>query len=194
MRENVAYQEELREELLAGKLYMMSSPSVNHNLVASNIYYSFRSCLKGKSCRAFSDGVDVFLTENDRVIPDGMIVCNRDIIRPDGIHGAPDLVVEVLSPGTAKNDKGYKKELYEQSGVKEYWIVDPNICSIETYLLSDGKYHLDGFYGLFPDALGFTEKERTDSRKEIRPSLFDDLCIPLEEIFHDLLIPYSSKL
>ena len=186
MNGNLAYQEEPKEELLDGKIYMMSSPSVNHYQVSLNIVLAFQAYLKGKTCRAFGDGVDVFLTENDRVIPDAMIVCDKSIIRPDGVHGAPDLVVEVLSPSTAKNDKGYKKELYEQSGIKEYWIVDPNVRSIEAYLISDGKYRLDGFYGIFPDAFGFTDKERAESKKEIRPSLYHDFCIPLEEIFHDL--------
>ncbi len=183
---NLAYQEEPREELLDGKIYMMSSPSVNHNRTAGNIYHIFRNYLKGKNCEAFSDGVDVYLTEKDRVIPDVMILCNKDIIKPNGIYGPPDLVVEVLSPGTAKNDRGYKKDLYEKSGVREYWIVEPNMRSIEAYLLSGGKYRLDGYYGLFPDAYGITEKEREESRKEIPVPLFDGLCIPLEEIFQNL--------
>lgn len=186
MDTDLAYQEEPREELLNGEIYMMSSPSVNHNRVAGNIYHIFRSHLKEKKCEAFSDGADVFLTENDRVIPDVMIVCNKDIVKRDGIHGAPDLIVEVLSPGTAKNDKGYKKELYEKAGVKEYWIADPNMRSIEAYLLSNGKFKLDGFYGVFPDAFGFTERERAESKKVIPVSLYSNFSIPLEEIFYNL--------
>lgn len=186
MNGNLAYQDEPRMELLNGKIVMMSSPSVNHNRVASNIFYSFRSYLKGKSCETFSDGVDVYLTKNDRVIPDIMIVCDKSIIKPDGIHGAPDLVVEVLSPGTAKNDRGYKKDLYEKAGVREYWLVDPNMRSIEAYLLSEGKYILDGFYGLFPDAFGITEQERSESKKDIPVSLYTDFRISLEEIFYNL--------
>ena len=187
MNENLAYQEEPWEEKLNGQIVLMSPrPSVNHNSVADNIYYIFRSYLKGKACKAFSDGVDVFLTDEDNVIPDVMIICNRDIIKQDGIHGAPDLVVEVLSPSTAKNDRGYKKDLYEKCGVKEYWIVDPVPRTIETYLLSDGKYILDGFYALFPDNSGTTEQERRESKKEIPVSLYNDFIIPLEEIFYDL--------
>ncbi len=147
----------------------------------------FRLYLKGKSCRAFNDGIDVYLTKADRVIPDAMIVCNKNIIKPDGIHGAPDLLVEVLSPSTAKNDRGYKKDLYEKSGVKEYWIVDPTVRSIEAYLLANGKYNLDGFYGIFPDVPDITEKERLESKKEITVSLYDDFIISLEEIFYNLL-------
>lgn len=126
MNGNLAYQEEPREELLGGRIYMMSSPTVNHSQIASNIYYAFRSYLKGKTCRPFNDGVDVYLTENDRVIPDAMIVCNKNIIRLDGIHGAPDLIVEVLSPGTAKNDRGYKKICMRQPGLRNTGLLIPS--------------------------------------------------------------------
>lgn len=187
MNASIAYQEAPRTELLNGKIVMMSSPSVNHSQVASNIYYAFRNYLKGKTCRAFNDGVDVYLTDDDRVIPDAMIVCNRDIIRLDGIHGAPDLIVEVLSPGTAKNDRGYKKSLYEKSGVKEYWIVDPVSRTLEAYILSDGGYSLDEIYALYPTGLGVTDREREETKKEIPVSLYSDFCIPLEEIFYNLL-------
>ena len=186
MNGNLTYQEEPEEELLNGKIYMMSSPTVNHSQIASNIYYAFRSYLKGKTCRAFNDGVDVYLTENDRVIPDAMIVCNKNNIKLDGIHGAPDLIVEVLSPGTAKNDKGYKKDLYEKSGVKEYWIIDPMLRSIEVYLLTDGKFALNEVYALYPEGLSVTDKEREETKKEIQVSLYNDFCISLEEIFRDL--------
>lgn len=70
MNTNLAYQEEPREELLHGKIYMMPSPTVNHNRVTSHIFNAFFNYLKGKTCEAFVDGTDVYLTENDRVIPD----------------------------------------------------------------------------------------------------------------------------
>lgn len=186
MNGNLAYQEEPREELLGGRIYMMSSPTVNHYQISFNIVTAFQSYLKGKTCRAFGDGVDVYLTENDRVIPDAMIVCNKNIIRLDGIHGTPDLIVEVLSPGTAKNDRGYKKNLYETAGVKEYWIVDPISHSIEVYILADGKFVLDEVYALYPAGAGVTDKEREETKKEIQVSLYNDFCISLEEIFKDL--------
>ena len=135
MNENLAYQEAPRMELLNGKIVMMSSPSVNHNIISFNIARIFSDYLAGKNCMAFHDGVDVYLTNQDRVIPDAMIVCNKNIIQMDGVHGAPDLIVEVLSPSTSKNDRGYKRDLYEKSGVKEYWIIDPLTRSIEAYLL-----------------------------------------------------------
>ena len=185
MDTNLAYQEEPREELLHGKIYMMSSPTVNHNRVAFHIATAFQTHLKGKTCEAFTDGTDVYLTDDDRVIPDAMIICNKDIIRNDGIHGAPDLVVEVLSPSTAKNDKGYKKDLYEKSGVKEYWIVDTKLCSIEAYLLTDGKYRLDGVYQLPTDDM--IERERKFCKDIISTSLYPDFSISLKDIFYNLL-------
>lgn len=185
MNTNLAYQEDPREELLHGKIYMTSSPSINHSRVASNIYYIFRNHLKQNTCKAFADGVDVYLTESDRVIPDAMIICNKDIIRPDGIHGAPDLIVEVLSPSTAKNDKGYKKDLYERSGVKEYWIVDTKLRAVEVYLLDNTRYRLDGIYQLASNDMIDREKEScTDT---VPVSLYHDFTIPLEDIFYDLL-------
>lgn len=185
MNTNLAYQEESREELLHGEIYMMASPSVNHSQTASNIYHAFRSFLKGKPCRAFNDGVDVYLTENDRVIPDAMIVCNRDAVKNNGIHGAPDLVVEVLSPSTTKNDRGYKKELYEKSGVKEYWIVSTEMRSIEAYRLSNGKYGMDGFYQLANDDM--VDRDKEACADAIPVSLCDGFSIPLEEIFYNLI-------
>lgn len=188
MNSNLAYQEEPRTELLNGKIVMMSSPSVNHNIISFNITRVFSNYLDGKPCMAFNDGVDVYLTDTDRVIPDAMIVCNKNIIKLDGIHGAPYLIAEVLSPSTAKNDRGYKKNLYEKSGVKEYWIIDPMSCSIEVYLLSDGKYILDEIYALYPDGIGVTDKEREETKKEIPVSLYDDFRISLKEIFSNLFI------
>lgn len=187
MNGNLAYQKEIWEETLNGKIYLMSPrPLINHNRIAFNISMAFHHYLKGKTCETFSDGVDVHLTENDCVIPDAMIVCNRDIIKRDGIYGAPDLIVEVLSPSTAKNDRGYKKNLYEKSGVKEYWIVIPETRSVEVYLLNDGTYELNDVYSIFPEEIKLTEEEKALYKDEVKVSLYDDFSIPLDEIFDRL--------
>ena len=185
MNSSLAYQEEPREELLNGKIFMMSSPSVNHNRIIAHIFNSFFNYLKGKTCESFCDGVDVYLTEQDRVIPDIMIICQKDIIKKNGIYGTPDLIVEVLSPSTAKNDRGYKKELYESLGVKEYWIVDPVSQNIEVYLLTAGKYRLDEIYQLPEEDM--TEKEKNLCKTVVPISLFENFSIPLEEIFYNLI-------
>lgn len=185
MNESFAFQEEPREELLNGEIIPMSPrPTVNHNWIAGRIFVAFSNYLKGKKCIPFSDGTDVYLTDKDRVIPDAMIVCSRDIIQNDGIHSAPDLVVEVLSPSSIKRDRGYKKELYEKAGVREYWIVEPALRSIEVYLLMDGKYRLDDVYA-FPENIA--ANKIPDFHKDAVPvSLYKDFSIPLEDIFSNL--------
>ena len=127
MNGNLAYQEDWREELIGGKLVAMSPrPAFNHNRISENIDFIFRGYLRGKKCTPLGDGYDLYLDENNHFIPDFMIVCDRDKIQMDGVHGAPDLVVEVLSPSTAQNDRGHKKEVYAKCGVREYWIVSPD--------------------------------------------------------------------
>lgn len=187
MADNLAYQEELRNEMLNGKIVAMSPrPAVNHNRVIGNIFYAFMGYLRGKSCEPFADGTDVYLTEKDRVVPDVMIICKKEIIKRNGVHGAPDLVVEVLSPGTEKRDRGYKKDLYEKSGVREYWLVEPETQTVEVYLLKDKKFVLDEVYRIFPDYVELSADEQEHYKSDVRVSLYDDFYIPLENIFHNL--------
>lgn len=182
----------IKTELIDGKIFMMSPrPRVEHATVCTNIASEFRSYLKGKTCRAFCDGVDVFLDENNRFIPDTMIVCNPDIIKHDGIHGAPDLVVEVLSKTTAKNDRSKKKYTYAKYGVKEYWIVDVWSKSVEVYYNQNNWFVLDNIYyyltdkemaenNNMPDNDIDKIKEYTDS---IKVSICDNLIVKLKDIF-----------
>lgn len=110
MRDNLAYQEERREELIGGKTVMMAPASTNHTFTAGNIYSIFWNYLKGKQCTPIADGSTVYLTDSDHFVPDFMVVCDPSKIKNNGIHGAPDLVVEVLSPSTMRNDKTHKKQ------------------------------------------------------------------------------------
>ncbi|MCL2088695.1 MAG: Uma2 family endonuclease [Oscillospiraceae bacterium] len=184
---NAAYNYEQWDEKLDGKIILMSPrAAVKHNVAAGNIYNIFKNYLKGKPCQTYND-VDVFLTDNDRVVPDVMIVCNKDIVKEDGVYGAPDLIVEVLSPGTANRDKGYKMKLYEQCGIKEYWLVDTNSCSIEVYLHTNGRYELDYIYSVFPDYYlkKMTDQEKSEIIHEFKTSLFDDMIIKLADVFED---------
>ena len=182
MNNNLAYQEEIWDEMLNGRIVMMSPrPVVNHNRIASKIYRILSDYLEGKKCEPFSDGIDLYLSKKDRFIPDGMIVCDPNKIKSRGVFGAPDLVVEVLSPSTAKNDRGYKKDVYAKYGVKEYWIAVPETKSIEQYLLTDGQLLLNEIYTIPPDY--FTEEECAEFVQEFRCSLYDDLLIKLADIF-----------
>ena len=187
MNSNLAHQEELRDEMLDGKIVLMSPrPAVNHNRVIGNIFFAFMGYLRGKTCEPFTDGTDVYLTEKDRVVPDVMIICKKEIIKRNGVHGAPDLIVEVLSPGTEKRDRGYKKDLYEESGVREYWLVEPETQTVEVYLLKDKKFVLDDVYRIFPDYVELSADEQEQYKSEVPVSLYDDFSIPLESIFRNL--------
>ena len=190
MDSNLAYREEVREELINGVAVAMSpSPTFNHNRVAFRIAHLFESYLKGKPCTAIADGMDLYLTETDRFIPDMMVVCDRDKIQWDGVHGAPDLVVEVLSPSTSRKDRMQKKAVYEACGVREYWLVDPNGRTIEQYLLQAGTLTLHGVYVSYTerDLERMSDAERSEIVKTFRCSLYDDFDIALDDIFTGLL-------
>lgn len=184
--ENLASGDEDNFELINGRAVMMSPrPSVDHNRVVSNLSRIFQIYLRGKRCEAFFDGVEVHLDEKNVFVPDAMIVCNRDIIRRKGIYGVPDLVVEVLSPHTAKNDRGEKKDTYEKFGIREYWLADPLAKSIEVYVLQDGKFRLDNVYHAYSaeDWEEMTDEERAESQLSLKVSLYEDFIVDVQEVF-----------
>jgi len=187
MNDNLAYQDEyVIEEMIGGEVYLMSPPpAVRHNEVAFNIATIFRNYLRGKKCRAFGDGVALYLDEKNYFVPDGMVVCDPAIIQEDGVHGAPDLVVEVLSPGTLQNDRSRKMQVYEKCGVKEYWLVDPANKAVEVYLPREGQYALADIYCVYPDFMleRMKDEERAAIVTEFKCSLFDDLTIRLADVF-----------
>ena len=191
MNENLAYKdapclEPWREELIGGKWVAMAPPAMNHIRIAGNIYGIFKDYLRGRECEPIPDGAPVFLTDENYYIPDFMVVCDQNKIRPDGVHGAPDLVVEVLSPGTAKNDKGKKYRMYEAAGVREYWIVSPAERSVEQYLLTEGRFELHEVYSVYPDFMlaRMKPEELQAVITEFKCSLYEDLIIRLEDIFY----------
>lgn len=173
-------------EIIEGKAVMLASPTVKHYRVSRNIARFFEDYLEGKTCEAFREGVHLFLSENNEFVPDCMVVCDSDKIKDNGVHGAPDLVVEVLSPSTAQNDKLRKKEIYGRYGVKEYWIVSTGDYSVEVYLPENGKLELKNIYTLDPVHVVKSpdEQEKIEFQAtEFRCSLFPDLPIPMEMIF-----------
>ena len=182
------YEEGIKYEVHGGQLVAMASGTENHASVKGNIYNIFKNYLKGKFCRVYSE-LDVYLSEEDTFIPDVMVVCKPDIIKKDGIHGAPDLVVEVLSPSTTKRDRGYKMQTYAKCGVKELWLVDSKSRTIEVYLLDLDRYVFDNAYVIYPDYVlaKMSDEEKAELVHEFSPSIFDDLIISVEDVFDDLL-------
>ncbi len=192
--QSVGFDDEKKErfELIDGKIFMMSPrPRIAHATVSGNIFAEFRQHLKGKTCRPFCDGVDVYLNEKNHFIPDVMIVCNKDIIKENCIESVPDLVVEVLSPSTAKNDRFRKKIAYEKAGVKEYWLVDTFYRFVEVYYNKDDVLILDKIYYYLTDEDLSADKievddNRVDFSNEIRVSLCDNFAIKLKDVFENI--------
>ena len=180
-----SYYDARREERIDGKVVMMAPARINHNRVAYNISIIFHAYLNGKKCEYFPDGNGLYLSDQEHYIPDGMVVCDPDKVRDKGIIGAPDLVVEVLSRGTARHDRGHKKDVYEKFGVREYWIVDPIRLSVEQYVLEEGKFLLRDVYQKYPVSVlaDMSEEERAAIATEFPCAIFDGLTVRLDDVF-----------
>ncbi len=139
-----------RVELIKGKLFKMSpAPNRRHQRIVLDIAVAFVNFLRSqKSCQVFDAPFDVRLpvpknSDKDYTVvqPDITVVCDESKLDEQGCNGAPDLVVEVLSPGNTQKEMRDKFEVYQNSGVREYWLVDPQRESIFIYGLNeDGKY------------------------------------------------------
>lgn len=167
-----------RWELIDGEPYNMSpSPARKHQDIFGEIFNQFKTFLKGKTCKVYAAPFDVRLPKlgqskkgTDTIVqPDISIICDRSKLDKKGCIGAPDLIVEILSPSTARKDMLEKRNIYQRHGVREYWIVDPDQEDINVLLLAaDGKY----------------DEPVTYKRGEkIKPSIFEDLEIDLGEVF-----------
>lgn len=182
------YKDSPRYELINGQEHLMTQPTINHSRVLNNLSGIMRSFLRGKRCKYFTE-INVFLDDNNYFAPDLVVVCDKQKIKIDGIHGAPDLVIEVLSPSTAKYDRKEKKQIYEHYGVREYWLVNPKDKSVEVWHLIDGRFDLDYIYQAFEpiewDML--TESEQQEMRLKLKLSLYDDFFVDVQEIFEDML-------
>ncbi len=136
-----------RWEIIGGVAFDMSpAPVIRHQAVVGELYRQFDNTFINNKCRVFVAPTDVKLSEEDVVEPDVFVVCETERINRTHIEGAPTLVVEVLSPSTAKKDRTIKMDLYAASGVKEFWIVDPESSVVEVFALALGAYRLDGSY------------------------------------------------
>jgi len=178
-------EEKIKTEVINGQELMMSPPAFsNHNVIKNNLFFVFMSYLKNNICIPFGDGEKLVLdamSDGDYVIPDFFVLCDRSKYKRDGVYGSPDLIVEVLSPASALYDKGIKKDLYQKSSVKEYWIIDPGNKSIEVYVLQDGAYRLDAIYRIPEDYEHSEDKEKAITSFTVK--LFPDMTVNLYDIF-----------
>lgn len=156
-------------QLIEGELVMTPAPSPRHQIILGNIVEKIRLFVREKGMAIFSP-VDVYLDDENAFQPDMIFISNErmEIIKKDGIHGAPDLVIEILSPSTALYDLREKFRVYERTGVQEYWIVDPDIKSIEIYTRQKGHFLLT---------------TKAEDKGKIESVLLKGLVLTLDEIF-----------
>ncbi|MCS7036939.1 MAG: Uma2 family endonuclease [Saprospiraceae bacterium] len=134
-------------ELIQGEIMRRASPNTPHQLVSGALFLLMGNFNAQKQAGyLFHVPYDVYFDEHNAGIQPDILFVRRErssILREDnGVVGAPDLIVEILSKSTVARDRGIKKDLYEQFGVREYWIVDPQARSIEVYALENDRYRL----------------------------------------------------
>ncbi|MHB8073371.1 Uma2 family endonuclease [Desulfosporosinus fructosivorans] len=167
-----------RWEIIDGIPYMQSAPTWQHQAVSVQLASQFNGYLKGKPCRVFAAPFDLCipeLDESDEEItniisqPDIVVVCDENKLRKTGYFGVPSLIVEITSPSTARNDKLFKFNKFEKAGVKEYWIVEPDIHLVSVFILqNNNRYGRPEIY------------IETDN---VKVSIFPDLVIELSTVF-----------
>lgn len=149
--------EDERFELIDGVAHAMGpAPLRRHQVFAGEIFRQIANALKGKPCQPFIAPFDVRLPKADRaddkidtvVQPDISVVCDPKKLDERGCNGAPDWVIEVISPATASHDHILKRQVYERAGVQEYWIVHPVDRMVTVYRLIDGAYQRPDVYEL----------------------------------------------
>jgi len=179
--------DEKRRELFDGFISLMSpAPVAEHAgitmTIATKIFNHLEKCKCG--CKIFTAPFDVRLPKNGEkehkdiftvVQPDICVICDLSKIDKRGCLGAPDMIVEILSPSTAKKDYSIKYNLYERAGVKEYWIVSPEAKYVEIFLLQeDGKY---------AEGIIYEEKDYPEEKNIIPVGTLSGLEIDFNDIF-----------
>lgn len=164
--------------LIDGTLYLHAAPSWQHQKVLKEMMLFFGNYLKDKDCEIFSAPFDVFLEAKDElevdsattvVQPDLTIICDKSKLAKTGYIGAPQMIIEITSPSTVRLDRVLKFNKYEEAGVKEYWIVEPENKIITCFVLeANGRY---GRPKMFSEG------------DTIKVATFPDLEIEVDEIF-----------
>jgi Uma2 family endonuclease len=145
-----------RIEIINGEAIMMAPPSRIHQEILTELTRQLANFLEGKWCKVYPAPFGVRLFEKDGnapedvdtlVEPDITVVCDRDKLDKHGCKGAPDLVIEILSPSSLRHDRLIKLGLYQRAGVREYWIVDPENKSVQVFLRDGGSLQPYEDYG-----------------------------------------------
>ena len=149
--------DDTRYELIDGEAFRMApTPLIEHQEIAGEVYCQLANQLDGQPCRPYIAPVDVRLPRKDEadaaidtvVQPDVLVVCDPGKVDRRGVRGAPDWLLEVLSPSTAAHDQIAKRRTYERAGVREYWLVHPGDRTLTVYVLENGQYGRPEIYEL----------------------------------------------
>jgi len=179
----LTWADEKRRELFDGLIKMMTpAPSTQHQKCAGELYLIIANYLRKKTCKIFFAPFDVRLPKNGEkadntintvVQPDICVICDISKLDERGCIGAPDMIIEIVSPSNSKRDVEEKFELYQSHGIREYWVVFPHEKTVNVFLLNEsGKYD---FKGMFAE----------DSKVPV--NIFSgDLIIDLAEIFEEI--------
>ena len=174
----LTWEEDERFEIVNGEAFMMAPPTVEHQRISGELFRQLANYLEGKKCEVFAGpfGVRLFEQDGDRpedvdtmVEPDISVVCDSGKLDKHGCKGAPDLIVEVLSPSTRRYDRLVKLGLYQRAGVREYWIVNPEDRTVQV-MLQDGS--------------GFLRLHEDYGRDDIaKVNVLEDCLIELSKVF-----------
>jgi len=142
------WDDNVRGELYDGEIFMMAPPLRAHQAIVTQLIFQLESYLKGKKCKVYPAPIAVRLfpkednSDDNVFLPDIIVVCDTEKLDDKGCNGPPDLIIEIISPSTAKYDRIYKFRKYQNAGVKEYWIADPETKSVQVCVLDNNRYVL----------------------------------------------------
>ena len=168
-------EDENRYEIIDGKLFLMSSPSTIHQEILLELGVQLKQFFKDKKCKPFIAPLDVRISGErinkkvkNVVQPDLMVVCDKNKIDEKGICGAPDFIIEIMSPSNQVHDTVRKYQLYLKYGVREYWLISPMDKKIFTCVLDNQRYDVEEY----------------KIEDEIKSKIFKDLALSLKEIYN----------
>jgi len=157
----LSWDETVRVEVIDGCPVMLAAPARIHQEISGELFGQLHTYLLGKPCKVYHAPFSVRLFEKSGdspkdvrtvVEPDISVVCDPGKLDDIGCKGAPDLIIEILSPASRRHDRLTKFNLYRRAGVREYWIVDPASRDVQSFVLEDG-YYCAKEYGTFKDAV-----------------------------------------
>lgn len=183
------WDEDFRAEIVDGEMYVMSPPATYHQGISGALYLKIGNFLEDKPYKVYAApfGVRLFPEQNhsdDTIVePDISVICDTSKLDKRGCNGAPDMVIEILSPSSSHRDRMLKFNLYLKAGVREYWVVDPDAKLVQVHLLDEGRY-VTKVYGVY-NPLTDTENERKYMPDIAPVSVLPGCFIDLNTIFKE---------